>query len=441
MDEFKQRRINLAKQISSDSVIVLFGAKLQIRNGDAEYPFRQNSDFYYLTGFAEPNAVLVLTKDAKNTLQYILFNQPNNPEAEIWNGKRAGQEGACKEFGADLAYTIEAIDSVLPELLINKLSIYYALGECTNHDQKVIHWLKAAKRNLNEKSRGELQKTWHTPDTLIDVLPLIHAARVFKSAQEIDYMRRAAEISALAHLNLMRNCKPGIMEYQLESIFNASCLSSGSRGLAYNSIVAGGDNSCTLHYVTNDKPLVDGDLVLVDAGGEYNYYAADITRTFPVNGKFSAEQKLIYNLVLDAQLVGIAQVRPGNSWDSVQEAMLKVLVAGLVDLGLLHGEVKQLIKDSAYRKFYMHSSGHWLGMDVHDVGKYKIQGHWRKFEPGMVLTVEPGIYIARDSVDVDPKWHGIGVRIEDDVLVTKKGNEVLSHQAPKQIAEIESAFL
>ena len=384
---------------------------------------------------------MVLTKDAQGKTKYILFNRANDPEAEVWNGKRAGQEGACKEYGADESYNIAKIDSVIPDLFANKESIYFPLGLAKEVDQQIITWLEAAKKSLNTKMRSENQTVFCVPDRLIDVAPLINEARLFKSQQEIQFMRQAAEISAQGHLELMRACKPGQQEYQLEAIFNHHCLSNGCRGLAYNSIVAGGNNACTLHYVENAQPLKSGDLVLVDAGGEYNYYASDITRTFPVNGKFSPEQKQIYELVLQAQLAGIKEVKPGNPWDRVQDVMVQIIVTGLVELGIMKGEVKKLINDKEFKKFYMHGSGHWLGMDVHDVGKYRLNGKWRNFEPGMVLTVEPGIYIDNKLTNVDAKWLGIGVRIEDDILVTNSGNEVLSSKAPKQIEEIESAAI
>lgn len=441
MDEFKQRRAKLAQSLSNDSIALVFGAKLQHRNSDVEYFFRQNSDFYYLTGFTEPNAVMVLTKDGKGQVTYILFNQPNDPTAEIWNGKRAGQIGAVRSFGADEAHDIAAINQIMPGLFANKKTIYYALGISAPFEAEIQDWLKEAKRIINLKSRSEAQSIKYVPDTMVDLAEFIHAARLFKSPQEIENMRKAAEISAAAHKLLMENCKPGLMEYQLEAMFSYHCLYNGCRGLAYNSIVAGGDNACILHYVTNDQVIKDGDLVLVDAGGEYNYYAADITRTFPANGKFTPAQRAIYELVLQAQLAGIAQVKPGNKWDSVQNVMLEIMVKGLVDLGIMQGEVDQLIADQSYKQFYMHSSGHWLGMDVHDVGEYKINAKWRAFEPGMVLTVEPGIYIAPTSKGVDAKWLGIGVRIEDDILVTDNGNEVLSILAPKQVADIERATM
>jgi Xaa-Pro aminopeptidase len=300
-----------------------------------------------------------------------------------------------------------------------------------------MKWLNVARHNFHFKSRLEPQSVLQVPSILIDILPLISEARLFKCPVEIEYMRRAAQISALAHKRLMEQCRPGQMEYQLEAWFNAYCLENGCRGLAYNSIVASGNNSCTLHYVANDQAIKNNDLILVDAGGEYNYYAADITRTYPANGKFTKEQRQIYELVLRAQLAGIDQVKPGNRWNSVQDTMVKIITTGLLELGILKGDLQQLLTTKAHRQFYMHSSGHWLGMDVHDVGDYKVDGNWRTFEPGMVLTVEPGIYIHNSTKNIDSKWLGIGIRIEDDLLVTSNGNEVLSSLAPKQIAEIE----
>lgn len=441
MDEYLARRNKVAAQMRSDSIAILPGADTQSRNSDSEYPFRQNSDFYYLTNFSEPCALMALCKDDKGTVSFVLFNQPRNPDAEVWTGKRAGQVGACETFKADASYDIDTIDDVMPRLFANKQVVYYPLGSDTTFDLKVLKWLQDSKRRFLNKNSTETPSVSFIPDSLVDVLPFIHELRLYKSDMEISYMQKAAQISAAAHLQLMQQCRAGQFEYQLEAIFNAHCLQSGCRSLAYNSIVAGGDNSCTLHYVANDNLLRDGDLVLVDAGGEYNNYASDITRTFPVNGKFSDEQKQIYNIVLDAQLAGIAQIKPGNTLNKVQEVIVEIIVNGLLKLGILKGDPKQLIKDQAYRRYYMHSSGHWLGLDTHDVGKYKIKGQWRKFQPGMVLTVEPGIYISNNFKEVDPKWHGIGVRIEDDILVTKKGHEVLSCGAPKQIEEIERAML
>lgn len=439
MNEFMTRRNKLAAQMPTDSIAILLGGIIS-ENSYGTYRFRQNSDFIYLTNFVESNAAMALCKDDKGTVSFVLFNAPRDPVLEVWDGKRVGIDGARSEYHADAAYDINDIDNVMPELLANKQVIYYPLGADGNFDSKILNWLNAAKKSLNKNGTATIKANF-VPNCLQDILPLIHELRLFKSDLEIEYMRQAASISAVAHLKLMQQRQPGQFEYQLEAIFNAHCLNAGCRNLAYNSIVASGNNSCTLHYIANDQKLCAGDLILVDAGGEYNYYASDITRTFPVTGKFTPAQKAIYELVLTAQLAGIEQVKPGNTYNKVQETMVDIIVHGLIKLGLLQGDPKQLIQEQAYRKYYMHGGGHWLGLDTHDVGKYRIDNKWRKFQPGMVLTVEPGIYIANTLTDIDSKWHGIGVRIEDDVLVTKKGNEVLSHAAPKTIADIERVAL
>lgn len=441
MDEFDNRRKKLAAHMQNNSIALFQGAKELYRNGDATYPFRQNSDFFYFTGFSEPDAVMALIKDAKGKLSFILFNRPHDPEREIWDGKRAGQEGAREIYQADESFDINTINENMPKLFGDKQVIYYPIGLSKEFDDHIVRWLKTARKMFHSNNYKGEQKITSVPETQTDILPFVHELRLFKSEQEIEYLRKAAEISALAHLELMRKCEPGLMEYQLEAKFNEYCLNAGCRAFAYQAIVAGGNNSCTLHYISNDQRLNSGELVLIDAGGEYNCYAADITRTFPVNGKFTKEQREIYSLVLEAQLAGIEQVKPGNTIDSVQNVIVEIIVAGLIKLGIMSGDKKQLIRAEEYKRFYMHSSGHWLGLDVHDAGKYKINNQWRKFEPGMVLTVEPGIYIANNLTGVDPKWLGIGVRIEDDVLVTKHGYEVLSAKAPKTIAEIESAAL
>lgn len=413
-NEYIARRKKLSGLLPAASIVLLPGAKIQYRNADAEYPFRQNSDFYYLTGFSEPDAFLVIRKDGDNKLKYILFNLPHDPEAEIWSGKRIGQDEACKTYAADEAYVVDQMQPVVSKLLQDMQHIY-----CPK-DFDLSAW-----DNI--------------PESVVNVLPLIHEMRLIKSAIEISELRKAAQISAQAHNQLLQACHPGVFEYQLEAMFTGYCMQEGCRALAYTPIVASGNNACTLHYVENTKKIADKELVLIDAGGEFNNYAADITRTIPANGKFSVEQRAIYELVLAAQLRGIEQVKPGNTWNKVQEGMLQVIVQGLVELGIMQGEVDQLIKDKAYRKFYMHSSGHWLGLDVHDAGTYQIEEKWRKFVPGMVLTVEPGIYISKGCDGVAEKWHGIGVRIEDDILVTDGGNEVLSQDAIKQVIDIENA--
>lgn len=434
MSEFAQRRTKLGQAMQNNSVAILQGAKLQLRTSSAHYAFRQNNDFYYLTGFDEPDALCLLCKDSNGTLTYILFSSANDPEKEVWDGKKIGQVDACKIYGADFAYNIENIDEKLPQYLQCIACVYYPVGLDKEFDSQIIAWLNITKRNAYKN-----RKAYKLPPVLQDVLSLVHELRVIKSAKEIELMHKAASISAQAHFKLMQAKKVGLYEYQLEAIFNEYCLYAGARASAYNAIVAGGKNACTLHYIANDKQLKSGDLVLIDAGCEYANYASDITRTIPVNGKFTEPQRQIYELVLAAQMAGIAQVKPGNRFDEVQKAILEVMVAGMVELGLLRGNVKKLIEEHAYDKFYMHSSGHWLGLDVHDPGLHRINNQSRKLEPGMVLTVEPGIYIKEDMDGIHPKWLGIGVRIEDDVVVTQDGCKVLSADVPKTIAEIENA--
>ena len=438
MKEYVSRRKAFSQRLDTNSVAILPSANLQFRNSDTEWPFRQSSDFYYLTGFREPNALCVFEKTEDGQVKFLLFNQTKDPTAEIWTGRRVGQQGACEEYGCDEAYPIEQADEKIPELFIDKKVVYFPIGNDEALDTKVNRWLKRTKTLARQKARSLGQKIKCVPDTLQDILPLIHELRLFKTPQEIDLMKTAAQISADAHRQLMQLCQPDMMEYQLEASFAHYCQQAGCRSMAYMSIVGGGNNACILHYTANEMPLKAGELVLIDAGGEYQYYAADITRTFPVNGKFTEPQRKIYELVLKSQEAGIKQVKPGNTFNQVQEVILEVLVEGLIELGLLSGTVEKLIQEKAYEKFYMHNSGHWLGLDVHDAGSYKKAGLWRAFEPNMVLTVEPGLYLSEDMTDIDEQWRGIGVRIEDDVLVTKTGHEILSKDVVKTVAEIEA---
>lgn len=429
-EEFQNRRLSVFEQMLPESIAILPSAQLQYRNHDAEYPFRQNSDFYYLTGFSEPNSVLVLLKDKTSAMEYIIFNQPLVEEEMIWTGPRFGIEGALKELRANKAYSITELDSMMPTLLAEKQQIYYSLGRNAAWDARLNEWLKGVRSNV--------RKGVHAPTAYIDLLSIIHELRLKKSPAEIELMKKAAQISGEAYIRLMNYCKPKLMEYELEAEFVHECLSKGCRYPAYSPIVGGGQNACILHYVKNDQPLKEGELVLIDAGGEFQYYASDITRTFPVNGRFSNDQKSIYNLVLKAQLAAIKKVRPGILWNQIQDEILSVMVPGLIELGILKGQASTLIENKAYRSVYMHGSGHWLGLDVHDAGEYKIKDQWRPLEPGMVLTVEPGIYIAPNTPDIDKRWWGIGVRIEDDILVTEQGHVVLSEAAPKTVEEIET---
>ena len=426
--EFARRRKALIEQMEPNSIAILPAAPEKIRNRDAHYLYRQDSDFFYLSGFPEPEAVLAIIPGREHG-ETILFCREKDRQREIWDGYRAGPEGAGKQYGADDAFPISDIDDILPGLIEGKERVYYSLGRDQHFDQQVMTWVNT----IREKVRSGATP----PGELLNLDHILHDLRLFKSAAEVRIMREAATISAKAHTKAMKSCKPGKFEYQLEAELLHQFTLAGSRSPAYNSIVGSGDNACILHYVDNNKVLKEGELVLIDAGCELENYASDITRTFPVNGVFSKEQAAIYQLVLDAQAAAIEVARPGYHWNDPHEASVRIITAGLVNLGLLKGSVDSLIEEEAYKQFYMHRIGHWLGMDVHDVGDYKIEGEWRLLEPGMVMTVEPGIYIAPDDKSVAKKWRGIGVRIEDDVLITRMGNDILSAKAPKEIAAIE----
>ena len=429
LSDFKQRRKQLMRRMKKNGVAVLASAPASIRNRDVEYPFRQHSDFHYLTGFHEPEALAVLAPGRKQG-EFILFCREFDPEKAIWTGHHAGLEGARNDHGADEAFPIDELSERLPELLENRDRVYFPIGQ----DAELDHAVMTAVNEVRGRARSGVQ----APYEFIAVEHLLHEQRLIKSPDEIKVMRKAAEVSVLGHLRAMRSCRPGRHEYEIEAELAHEFTLNGMRSQAYPSIVAGGSNACVLHYTQNDAVLRDGDLLLIDAGAEYENYAADITRTFPVNGHFSKPQRLIYELVLEAQLAAIKAIRPGRRWNEPHDEAVKVLTKGLIRLGLLEGKPSQLIKEEAYKKFYMHRTGHWLGMDVHDVGAYMIGGKWREFEPGMVLTVEPGLYIARDCLEVDPCWRGIGVRIEDDVVVTPQGCEVLTAALAKTVDDIEA---
>ncbi|HET6725598.1 MAG TPA: Xaa-Pro aminopeptidase [Gammaproteobacteria bacterium] len=425
--EFAKRRRQLMRMMGRDSIAIVPSAVGKIRNRDVDYPFRQDSDFQYLTGFPEPDAVAVLIP-GREQADYVLFCRERDPMLETWHGRRAGQEGAMRDYGAGDAFPIADIDDILPGLMENADRVFYTMGTHPQFDQRVIGWV-----NQLRTSRGQGATA---PHEFVSLEPFLHDLRLYKSRAEIALMRRAAKISAGAHERAMRHCRPGINEYELEAELLHEFHRHGAR-VAYNSIVGGGGNGCILHYTENDAVLRDRELVLIDAGCEVEGYASDITRTFPVNGRFSEPQRQIYDLVLRAQLAAIDTARPGNHWNRPHETAVKVLTAGLVKLGLLKGSVTKLIKDHAYRKFYMHRTGHWLGLDVHDVGDYRLDDQWRELEPGMVLTVEPGIYIPAGSKGVAKKWWDIGVRIEDDVLVTRDEPDVLSGKLAKAPDDIE----
>ncbi|HWK52955.1 MAG TPA: Xaa-Pro aminopeptidase [Hyphomicrobiales bacterium] len=427
--EFQQRRQELMNQMGPGSIAIVNAANAVLRNGDSEFRYRQSSDLYYLTGFTEAQSVLVLVPGREQG-QCLLFCQEKDPLKELWNGKLLGPEAAIAELGMDDAFPISDIDDILPGLIEGRERVYYAMGKDEQFDHRVMEWVKVVRRQVRSgaQSPGEFQMLDH----------LLHEMRLIKSKAEIDLMRESGQIAVRAHKRAMQVTQPGLYEYEVEAEFMHEFFRAGCRAPAYTSIVAGGANACILHYVDNDQKLDDGDLLLIDAGCEFEHYASDITRTFPVNGRFSPEQKAIYELVLKAQLAAIEQVKPGKAWNEPHDTTVQVLTEGLVALGLLQGNVDELIKQGAYRDFYMHRAGHWLGMDVHDVGDYKIDGRWRELEPGMVLTVEPGLYISPDNTKVEARWRGIGVRIEDDVAVTRNGYEVLTAGLPKTVAEIES---
>ena len=427
--EYARRRKTLMEQMGPDSIAILPAAPLYIRNRDVEHVYRQDSDFQYLSGFPEPEAVIALIPGREHG-EYVLFCRERDPERELWDGLRAGQDGAVRDYGADDAFPIGDIDDILPGLIEGRERVYYAIGSNESFDHRLMEWIKT----IRSKARQGAQP----PSEFVALDHLLHDLRLYKSAAEVKVMQAAAEISARAHVRAMQAARPGLFEYHLEAELDYEFRKGGAKMPAYGSIVASGRNACILHYRENDQPLKDGDLVLIDAGCEIDCYASDITRTFPVNGRFSAEQKAIYELVLAANEEAFKHIAPGRHWNEAHEATVRVITAGLVELGLLQGEVDALIASEAYKPFYMHRAGHWLGMDVHDVGDYKVGGVWRELEPGMCMTVEPGIYIAADNQNVERRWRGIGVRIEDDVVVTKTGCQVLTGGVPKRVEEIEA---
>ncbi|MEQ1527708.1 MAG: Xaa-Pro aminopeptidase [Methylococcaceae bacterium] len=427
--EFKKRRKHLMQRIGKGNIALIGSASTRARNRDVDYPFRQDSDFYYLTGFNEPNALAVFIPDREQG-EYLLFCREFDEKKALWEGAHAGLEGATEHFEADDAFPIDDLNDILPGLLENKTKVFYPMGRDSELDHSLLEWIN----HIRSQSRTGVV----APGELVSLEHILHEMRLFKSAAELKLMRRAAEVSAAAHVAAMQKCKAGLYEYQIEAELLYHFAQNGLRAVAYPSIVAAGKNACTLHYTENADKLKSGDLLLIDAGAECDHYAADITRTFPISGRFSEPQKQLYQLVLDAQSAALEQIKPGTPWNQAHDASVEVLTKGLVELGLLKGKVKKLIKDEKYKQFYMHRIGHWLGMDVHDVGDYKISQEWRLLEQGMVLTVEPGLYIPVDCKTVDAKWRGIGIRIEDDVLVTAQGHEVLTSAVPKTVEDIEA---
>jgi Xaa-Pro aminopeptidase len=425
--EFARRRRQLMKMMGRGGIAILPAVPEKTRNSDVLYHYRPDSDFFYLTGFAEPEAVAVLIP-GRTHAEYVLFVRDRDPARETWDGRRAGPEGATKEYGADDAFPIGDIDDILPGLMENCSRVYYTMGLHPDFDHRVIGWVNG----LKSQARTGVQP----PQEFVALDHLLHDMRLFKSRSEIDAMRQSARIAVAAHRRAMRFTRPGRKEYEVMAEMLHEFRRSNA-DISYHPIVGSGANTCILHYHENSNELKDGDLLLIDAGCEYELYASDITRTFPVNGRFTPEQRAIYDVVLDAQLAAIAKVKPGNHWNDPHDAAVRVITHGLAKLGILKGKVANLIRDGEYRRYFMHRTGHWLGMDVHDVGDYKIGDQWRVLEPGMAMTVEPGIYIGAGSKGVAKKWWNIGVRIEDDVAVTQDGHEVLTGALLKDADAIE----
>jgi Xaa-Pro aminopeptidase len=416
------------RRMAPKSVAIIPGAHDTRRSNDTHYRFRQDSDFFYLTGFEEPDALAVIKPEGDT--KYTLFVRPRDPEREIWDGRRAGVEGAKSEFGAEEAFPTAEFESKLEGFLDGADVLYYRLGVDQDLDNTIVKEIA--------RMRAWNRKPIHPPQTIIDPATIVHEMRVVKSADEIEIMQTAADIAAEAHCEAMKAAKPGMHEYQLEALIEQIFRRRGASAPAYTSIVGAGPNATVLHYINNDGELRDGDLLLVDAGAEYRGYASDITRTFPINGRYSKPQRDIYDLVLKAQMACVEMVRPGVTHDQLKQRSIEILTEGMVELGLLEGKVEELVKEKKYEKFYMHGLGHMLGIDVHDVGRYYYGTESRALEPGVVMTVEPGIYIAPNTEGVPEKYLGIGVRIEDDVLCTSNGPRVLTTKVPKHAEEIEA---
>ncbi|MGY6588601.1 MAG: aminopeptidase P N-terminal domain-containing protein [Wenzhouxiangella sp.] len=425
-EEFAQRRQRLMTETGAGSLVLLASASERLRNGDSHYPFRQDSDFHYLTGLNEPDAVLVLAP-GREAGEQLLFLRPNNPEREQWDGPRLGLDGAREQLGMDDAFPISDLDDILPGLMEGVDRVYCLVGKDAQFDQRVIGW----RNRLREKNKGQ-----RGPAELISLEHLLHEQRLIKSSDEIRMMQKAARISAAAMRRAMQQCRPGRNEAEIHAELVHEYLSHGCAP-AYMPIVAGGSNALVLHYIQNNASLPDDGLLLIDAGGEYQNYAADISRTFPVNGRFSPAQRRVYEVVLAAQKAAIDEVRVGQPYDAFHTTAVRVLTEGLVELGLLDGDIESLIENQQYRRFYMHKTGHWLGLDVHDVGDYRIEGESRLLEANMVVTVEPGLYIGFDD-DIPEEFRGIGVRIEDDIRVGRNGPDNLTDAVPREIADIEA---
>lgn len=426
--EYVRRRRQLMRMAGRDAIVVVPAAPERIRSNDSAYPYRQDSDFHYLTGFPEPEAVLVLVP-GRHHGEAILFCRDRDPERETWDGPRVGPEGAVERHAVDDAFPIDDIDDILPGLLEGRSRVYYHFGRDSDFDLRLIGWVKRV-----QVLRGPATRA---PHEFVALSHLLHDLRLFKSRDELRLMRRAAQVAAAGHLRAMRIASPGLAEHAIEAELLHAFRSAGAVP-SYEPIVGSGANACVLHYRANNAILRDGDLLLIDAGAEVECYASDITRTFPVNGRFTREQRALYEIVLAAQLAAIAEVRPGRPWTATHEAAVGVITQGLCDLGLLRESPREAVESGAYKRFFPHKTGHWLGLDVHDVGDYRVDGAARELEPAMVLTVEPGIYLPVDLKGIAAKWRGIGIRIEDDVVVTSTGPEVITADVPKRPDEIEA---
>jgi len=425
--EFARRRKQLMGMVGEGGIVILPAAPVRTRSRDVEYRFRQDSDFYYLTGFDEPDAVAVLAPGRAGG-EFLLFCRDRNPDKELWDGGRAGPEGVMRDFAADDAFPIDDIDDILPGVMESCSRVYYTMGQYSDFDARIAEWINSLR---SRELRGV-----HTPQEFVALDHLLHDMRLYKSRAEITAMRKSANVAVKAHRAAMCAVRPGMYEYEIEAEF-AHEFRRNNASMSYSPIVGGGANTCTLHYVENKDKLIDGDLLLIDAGCELDYYASDITRTIPVSGKFSPEQRAVYEIVYEAQLAAIEKTCKGNHWNEPHDAAVKVITQGLKDIGLLKGTLKSLLKDGAYREYFMHRTGHWLGIDVHDVGDYKVGDEWRLLESGMVTTVEPGIYISAGS-KAAKRWQNIGIRIEDDVAVTSSGPDVLSKGLVKDPDAIEA---
>ncbi len=424
--EYKKRRQQLMNRVGDDAVIVLKSRDEKLRNGDAQYRYRQDSDFYYLTGFNEPDALLVLITDDQHQSD-VLFCREKDPDKMIWDGPMVGTESAVSDYGFERAYYINEVDQRMPGFMQDRERLVFKLGEDESFDSKISQWVKNIEHRKGQKSRA--------PDEFVSVNPMIHDMRLYKSAAEIRCLKKSAEIAVKAHQRMMQACRPGLFEYDLQAEYLHELTRHQSQP-SYLPIIGGGNNGCILHYINNNQPLRDGDLVLIDAGAEFDYYASDITRTFPVNGRFSARQKDLYAVVLQAQKDAIAEVKIGNPWNKPHQIAVKTLSQGLLDLGILSGSLEQVLEEKLYQQYYMHMTGHWLGLDVHDVGDYQVDDLWIELEKDMVLTVEPALYIG-EHTEAPAEWRGIGIRIEDDIQVTPKGPQVLSSGLVKEIDDIE----